>query len=100
VVKYGVAPGDLLELIGSQPDEMASCAVLIDIANGCLYLGDDDRVCLAQNALRLHGYAIDISKAPTDPNRIFKDRSGTHLLTELKQRWDPLGHFNPKGPLL
>lgn len=100
VVKYGVAPGELLELIGNLPDEMASSAALIDIANGCLYLCDDDHACLAQNALQLNGYAIDISKAPPDSNRIFKDQSGTHLLTALKQRWDPSGHFNPTGPLL
>ena len=100
LVKYGVAPGDLLELISNQPDKMTSNAVLIDIANGCLYLGNDDHACLARNALQLNGYAIDISKTPPDQNRIFKDRSGTRLLTALKQRWDPSGNFNPSGPLL
>lgn len=100
LVKYGVAPGDLLELISNQPDDMASNAVLIDIANGCLYLGNDDHACLAQNALQLNGYAIDISKTPPDHNRIFKDRSGTRLMTALKQRWDPSGNFNPSRPLL
>ena len=95
LVKYGVAPGDLPELIGNPPDKMAADAVLIDIANGCLYLGNDDRACLAGKALQLNGYAIDISKTPPDPNRIFKDRSGTPLLTALKQRWDPSGNFNP-----
>ena len=100
VVKYGVAPGSLLELIDSQLDMMASNAALIDIANGCLYLSDDDHVCLAQNALQLNGYAMDISKTPPDPNRIFKNRDGTRLLTALKQRWDPSGSFNPCGPLL
>jgi D-lactate dehydrogenase (cytochrome) len=100
LVKYGVAPGDLLELISHQPDKMTSSAVLIDIANGCLYLSNDDHACLAQNALALNGYAIDISKTPPDPNRIYKDRSGTRLLKALKQRWDPSGNFNPSRPLL
>jgi hypothetical protein len=100
LVKYGVAPGDLLELISNQPDDMASNAVLIDIANGCLYLGNDDHACLSRNALRLNGYAIDISKTPPDQNRVLKDRSGTRLVTALKQRWDPSGNFNPSGPLL
>ena len=100
LVKYGVAPGDLPELIRSQPENMASHAVLIDMANGCLYLGDDDRACLAGKALQRNGYAIDISKTPPDPNRIFKDQSGTRLLSALKQRWDPSGSFNPDGPLL
>ena len=79
---------------------MASDAVLVDIANGCLYLGDDDRACLARRALDLNGYAIDISKTPPDSDRIFKDRSGSPLLKALKQRWDPSGNFNPDGPLL
>ncbi|MCE5265001.1 MAG: FAD-binding oxidoreductase [Deltaproteobacteria bacterium] len=100
LVKYGVAPGDLLGLIGSQPDKMTTNAALIDVANGCLYLGDDDHACLAQNAVERNGYAIDIGRTPPDPNRIFKDRSGTRLLTALKQRWDPSGCFNPDGPLL
>jgi len=100
LVKYGVAPGDLLELIDHQPDNMTSNAALIDIANGCLYLGNDDHACLARNALHLNGYAIDISKTPPDQNRIFKDRNGTHLLAALKQRWDPSGNFNPSRPLL
>jgi hypothetical protein len=99
LVKYGVSPADLLELISDQPDKMTSSAVLIDIANGCLYLGDDDHACLARSALQLNGYAIDISKTPPGQNRIFKDRSGTPLLTALKQRWDPSGNFNPSGPL-
>jgi len=100
LVKYGVAPGDLLELIGNLPDQTASNGVLIDIANGCLYLGNDEHACLAQKAVALNGYAIDISKTPPDSNRIFKDRSGTPLLKALKQRWDPSGSFNPLGPLL
>lgn len=100
LVKYGVAPGDLLELIGGQSDKLASNAALIDIANGCLYLGGHDHACLAHNALQRNGYAIDISKTPPDLNRIFKDRSGTRLLTTLKQRWDPSGSFNPNAPLL
>ena len=99
LVKYGAAPGDLLELVGSLPDQSASDGMLIDIANGCLYLGNDDHVCLAQQALALNGYAIDISKTPSD-SRIFKDRSGTPLLKELKQRWDPSGNFNHLRPLL
>jgi hypothetical protein len=99
LVKYGVAPGDLLELIGNQPEKMTSNAVLIDIANGCLYLGNDDHVCLAQQALAHNGYAMDLSKTPAD-SRIFKDRSGTPLLKELKQRWDPSGNFNHLRPLL
>jgi D-lactate dehydrogenase (cytochrome) len=100
VVKYGVAPGDLPELIGRLPDEMASHTALIDIANGCLYLGDDDHVCLAREALGKNGYAIDISKTPPDPGRIVKDSSGARFLTALKQRWDPSGSFNPGRPLL
>jgi glycolate oxidase subunit GlcD len=100
LVKYGVTPGDLPELIRNQPDHMTSNAALIDIANGCLYLGGDDRACLAGKALQRNGYAIDISKTPPDPNRIFKDQSGTRLLTALKQRWDPSGCFNPDRPLL
>lgn len=100
LVKYGVAPGDLPELIRSRPDEMASKAALIDMANGCLYLGGDDRACLAGTALKRHGYAIDISKTPPDPNRVFKEQSGTRLLSALKRRWDPSGSFNPGGPLL
>jgi glycolate oxidase subunit GlcD len=100
LVKYGVSPGDLNELIRDSPNEMTSNAMLIDIANGCLYLGSDDRACLARNALQLNGYAIDISRTPPDQNRIFKDRSGTRLLTALKQRWDPSGNFDPSGPLL
>jgi glycolate oxidase subunit GlcD len=99
LVKYGVAPGDLLELIGNQPDKTASGGMLIDIANGCLYLGDDDHSCLARKVLALNGYAIDISKTPLD-NNIFKDRSGTPLLKELKQRLDPSGNFNHLRPLL
>ena len=100
LVKYGVAPGDLLELIGNPPDQRAAGGVLVDIANGCLYLGDDDRACLARRALDLNGYAIDISKTPPDSGRIFKDRSGSPLLQALKQRWDPSGHFNPWGSML
>jgi len=100
LVKYGVAPGDLPELIGGQPDETKLNAALIDIANGCLYLGDDDDACLAARALERGGYAIDISKSPPDPKRIFKEGSGTRLLAALKQRWDPSGSFNPRGPLL
>lgn len=100
LVKYGVAPGDLLELIGHQPDQTASDGVLIDIANGCLYLGNDEQACLAQKAVALKGYAIDIGKTPPDSSRIFKDRSGTPLLTALKQRWDPSGSFNASRPLL
>ncbi|MEI7670483.1 MAG: FAD-linked oxidase C-terminal domain-containing protein [Deltaproteobacteria bacterium] len=100
LVKYAVSPGDLLELISNQPDKTTYSAVLIDIANGCLYLGDDEHACLSQKALALNGYAIDISKTPPDPNRIFKDRSGTYLLTALKQRWDPSDSFNPSRPML
>jgi D-lactate dehydrogenase (cytochrome) len=100
LVKYGVAPGDLPELIGNPPDQRAAGGVLVDIANGCLYLGGDDRVCLARRALDLNGYAIDISKTPPDSGRIFKDRSGSPLLQALKQRWDPSGHFNPRGSML
>ena len=100
VVKYGVAPGDLAELISHQPDKMTAHALLIDIANGCLYLANDDQACLANTALRLDGYAIDISKTPPDPDRIYKDRSGTRLLQALKKRWDPSGSFNPASPLL
>jgi glycolate oxidase subunit GlcD len=100
LVKYGVSPGDLLELISNQPDKMTSSAVLIDTANGCLYLGNDDHACLARSALQLNGYAIDISKIPPDQNCIFKDRSGTRLVTALKQRLDPSGNFNPSRPLL
>jgi glycolate oxidase subunit GlcD len=100
LVKYGVSPGDLPELIGNPTDEAASGALLIDIANGCLYLGNDDRACLTGNALRMNGYAIDISKTPPDRDRIFKDRSGNPLVTALKRRWDPSGNFNPAAPLL
>lgn len=100
LVKYGVAPGDLLELIRNRPDEMASNALLIDMANGCLYLGGDDRACLAGRALKRNGYAIDISKTPPDPNRVFKEPSGARLLSALKRRWDSSGSFNPDGPLL
>ena len=82
---------NLPELIRNPPDETASGALLVDIANGCLYLGNDDRACLAGNALRMNGYAIDISKTPPDQNRIFKDRRGNPLVTALKQRWDPSG---------
>jgi len=100
LVKYGVAPGDLLELIGHQPDQMAAGGLLVDIANGCLYLGNDERVSLARKALALNGYAIDIGKTPPDAGRIFKDQSGAPLVKALKQRWDPCGHFNPLAPLL
>jgi FAD/FMN-containing dehydrogenase len=100
LVKYGVAPGDLPELIGYQPDQTAAGGILVDIANGCLYLGNDECVSLARKALALNGYAIDISKTPPDASRIFKDQSGTPLVKALKQRWDPSGHFNPLGPVL
>ncbi len=100
LIKYGVGPGDLPELIGCQPEKTASGAMLVDIANGCLYLGNDEQASLARKALALNGYAIEIGKTPPDAGRIFKDRSGSPFVKALKQRWDPSGRFNPWGPLL
>jgi D-lactate dehydrogenase (cytochrome) len=100
LIKYGVGPGDLPELIVCQPGRMTSGAALVDIANGCLYLGDDEQASLAQKALALNGYAMEIGKTPPDAGRIFKDQSGTPFVKALKQRWDPSGHFNPLRPLL
>jgi D-lactate dehydrogenase (cytochrome) len=100
LTKYGVAPGDLPVLLSDLAGKSASGTVLIDIANGCLYLDGDDDARLAALALERGGYAMDISKTPPDRDRIFKDQSGTRLLSALKQRWDPSGSFNPDGPLL
>lgn len=88
-----------MELIGHLPAQTASNGALVDVAHGCLYLGNDEQACIAQKAVVLKGCHRHQQNAAGFQS-IFKDRSGTPFLEAIKQRWDTSGSFNPLRPLL
>ena len=93
ILRVGVPPKNLPDLITQQEVELNHAAFIADIASGLLYTQGIIVETLRPSALALGGYAIVLKGNATD--RWGYQPDALAIMRKLKQRWDPLGLFNP-----
>ncbi|MCJ7549894.1 MAG: FAD-binding oxidoreductase, partial [Anaerolineae bacterium] len=107
LVRVGVAPKELAELVQASGPLTEGCAAVVDFAHGQLFLrGDLDLDGVRRQAVSRGGYAVLLRTgaepgAPADAPQIGVvdiwgyAPQGLDLAQAIKRQWDPDGRLNP-----
>jgi D-lactate dehydrogenase (cytochrome) len=98
-LRMGVAPKDLIQVMGSLAPTLGDAPFMAEFATGLVYARTTHVDVVRQTARAAGGYAIVLS-GPGNTNRWGHVPEGLDLMRGVKARWDPRGLFNPGAFLI